>query len=135
MSKRACVTIWRTSASTDARSSVAAEISAHTAEEAFDQQWMRSVLRSEIASLQETLVATGRELAYDLFAAIDLEPEFEGRPNYTRLGEEHGITAQRVKSELDHARRVVRRLVYTNIQDYSASEDEATEEFRELFPD
>ncbi len=115
------------------QSEVPIEATQRSAEEMFDLEWARAVLDCATASLRETLLAMDRALAFELFRAIDLDPENQGRPSYAQFAERHGVSTRRVKSELDYARRTLRKLVFAHIREYNDSEEDAEAEFRFLF--
>jgi RNA polymerase sigma-70 factor (ECF subfamily) len=110
------------------------EIAAPTPEESFDLEWAYALLQAALPSLEQTLKSLHRELAWTLFRAIDVDATPDSRPTYAGLATLHHQPEQKVKSEIDYARKTLRKLVLAKIRDYTLTDDDASAELRELFP-
>lgn len=110
------------------------EIPAATPEESFDLEWTQALIQGVLPSLEQALRSLGREAAWTIFREVDLDASGEGRPSYGELAKKHATTEQKVKSDLDYARKMLRKLILGKVRDYSVTEDDAADEMRELFP-
>ncbi len=110
------------------------EPAAKTPEEAFDLEWIYSILREAVPELERMLTSMGREASYRIFRALDLDATPGARPGYADLAKTFGLTEQAVKSHADYARKMLRKIVQGRIRDYSLTEEDAAAELRELFP-
>jgi RNA polymerase sigma-70 factor (ECF subfamily) len=100
-------------------------------EEAFDREWAYAILRDALPELEKALASLGRESAWRVFRALDVDGE---QATYDELARREGVSEQAVKSSADYARKMLRRLVTVRIREYSLSEGDAAAELRELFP-
>ena len=102
-------------------------------EERFDHSWTDTVIREAVESLKARLCASGREREFELFRLHDVEAEDGNRPSYGDLAKSVEMEEQAVKSGLDHARALFRRLIRDAVRESCTSDQEAMEEFREIF--
>ena len=110
------------------------EIPASSHEESFDLEWAYALLQAALPALEKTLAATDHALAWRLFKAVDVDATPDNRPSYAGLATLHNVAEQRVKSEIDHARKTLRKLIFGQIRDYTLNDDDAAAELKELFP-
>lgn len=97
-------------------------------ENAFEEEWIRTLLDHCLRDLQEDLTRTGREIAYRIYERYEVDPPVEGEATYGELAREFGMTEQDVASALRLARRKLRTLLVERIRDYASDEKEAAEE-------
>ncbi len=106
---------------------------AGTPEAAFDEEWVRTLLRTAVPELQRALESAGDKIGWEVFRRLDVDDDPAGRPSYAELAKEFGVEPQVVKSRADHARKSLRTILRRLVAEYSISDREAAEELRELF--
>jgi RNA polymerase sigma-70 factor (ECF subfamily) len=109
------------------------EIPAATPEESFDLEWTQALIQAVLPAMEQSLKSLGRERAWKLFREVDLEGG-GARPSYGELAKAHGETEQKVKSDLDFARKMLRKLILPKVRDYTVTDEDAAREMKELFP-
>lgn len=100
------------------------------AEVLFRQEWVRSMFALAVEQLNHECAASGHEAHFALFERYDLAEK--GRPTYTELGEQAGLTSTQVTNYLAYARRRFRSILLEKVSELSGSESEFREEAREL---
>jgi RNA polymerase sigma-70 factor (ECF subfamily) len=110
------------------------DIAAVTPEASFDLEWTYVLVRSSLPALEQALKAMNRDATWKLFKAVDIDAGPDNRPTYAQLASQTGQPEQKVKSEIDYARKMLRRLILTKIRDYTVTDADAAAELKELFP-
>ncbi len=110
------------------------EPAAATPEEAFDTEWIYSLLRAAIPELERALSSMGRGICWDVFKRLDVDAAAGRRPTYGDVAQELKIGEQAVKSHADYARRMLRKLILAKVRDYTLDDADAQAELNELFP-
>jgi RNA polymerase sigma factor (sigma-70 family) len=100
------------------------------AEELFRQEWARSMFALAVEALNRECAASGHETHFALFERYDLLDH--GRPTYTELAKQAGLTSTQVTNYLAYARRQFRSILLEKVRELSGSESEFREEAREL---
>jgi RNA polymerase sigma factor (sigma-70 family) len=100
-------------------------------EEAFDREWVRSVLALAVATLREECEERKRTNYFVVFERYDLD-DSGADVSYASLAEELGVSAKDVANYLAAARRDFRRIVLDSLRQLTASDEEFREEARLL---
>ena len=106
--------------------------SGHSPEETFLREWARSVLGEAVRELEAECRGDGRENAFRIFSARDLELG-SGPPSYDALAERFGTSVTEVTNVLYRLRKRLREMVLNRVRDTVTSDREAEDEMRELF--
>ena len=101
-------------------------------EDFFHQEFVRGLFAAAVAELEAECRVRGKETAFRIFEAYDLDPGPAGAPGYAELGRELGLTAAEVTNRLAYARRTFRRIVLRRLRDVTGSDREYREEVRAL---
>ncbi|HZE97459.1 MAG TPA: hypothetical protein VE981_10570, partial [Planctomycetota bacterium] len=115
-------------------------------ENAFDREWMQTVLRESIRDLEIRLKKEGSANLFDVFRLYCLPEDGSGDSSettqfilgessgktYAEVGEKLKLRESDVRKRLARCRAMLREIVLDRIRDYSASEDEAMTEFEKL---
>lgn len=107
--------------------------SAPPADDAFDRQWMRSVIDLAVQDLRERLAAAGQDVRFRVFERHQLHPPPGGAPSHEELAAEFRIRASDVNHHLAEGRRQLRELIERRIRETVASEGDVQEEINHLF--
>jgi RNA polymerase sigma-70 factor (ECF subfamily) len=104
-------------------------------EDSFNLAWVRQLLLRVLRLFEQECLAKGKECHCELFRRRIIEPLFEGteRPQMRMLAEEMGLSEKEAFNYDVNARRAYRRLLREEIRTYAATEEEVTEEIKELF--
>jgi hypothetical protein len=100
-------------------------------EEFFEKEWVRSLFALAVEGLRELCVARGRETAFRIFEAYDLEGD--GNISYERLSREYEIPVTDVTNALAWARREFRRIALGRLRELCGSDEEFQREARAAF--
>jgi len=100
-------------------------------EEFFEKEWLRSLFGLAVEELHEFSSARGRERAFRLFEAYDLEGQ--ETVSYEQLAKGHGIAVTDVTNALAWARREFRRIALEHLRELCGSEEEFQREARATF--
>ena len=104
-----------------------------TAEELFDQEWIRSVFRTAVERLEHELVSSDRQLEFSLFERYDIDGPLDPEPvTYRSLSDEFNISESQVTNMLHRVRSRFRGLVESIILEITSSPEEARLELEEL---
>ena len=99
----------------------------------FEREWVRALLAGAVESLEFRMAERGRRVAFQVFAAYDLEgPDAPERPSYESLARRHGISVTQVTNHLSAMRREFRREVLAHLRALTGSEAEFRAEARDL---
>jgi RNA polymerase sigma-70 factor (ECF subfamily) len=98
-------------------------------DQAFDREWMSSILASAVAELELECERRGKSRQYRVFESYVLCDDDE-RPTYAALAKTFGITPSDVSNDLFFTRRELKRLVLARLSDVTATEQELQEEMR-----
>ncbi len=103
-------------------------------DEAFRQEWVRTVFAQAVDSLRQRARELGKEKALAVFERYDLEgPDAATRPSYAGLAQELDLPVTQVTNYLAWARREFRRLAIDALASQCGSEDEFRAEVLDLF--
>ena len=115
-------------------------------ENAFDREWIKTVLRESIRDLEARLKKEGSSNLFDVFrlyclpddgsgdasaSTRFLKGDLEGKP-YADVAAQLGLRESDVRKRLARCRAVLREIVLERIRDYSSSEDEVLTEFEKI---
>ena len=100
-------------------------------EEFFEKEWIRSLFSSAIAELRKLCEVRGKQKAFLLFEAYDLEGEQE--LSYADLAAQHGLPVTDVNNQMAWARREFRRIAMEQLHTLCGSEEEFAREANALF--
>lgn len=100
-------------------------------EEFFEKEWIRSLFSSAVAELQELSKSRGKEKAFALFEAYDLDGE--ENISYADLAARHGLPLTDVNNQIAWARREFRRIATEQLYALCGSEEEFAREAKMLF--
>jgi RNA polymerase sigma factor (sigma-70 family) len=109
----------------------AAIASPQSLEEFFEKEWVRSLFTLAVEDLHKLCVARGRERAFQLLEAYDLDGE-DG-VSYAGLAQKYGMAATDVTNALAWARREFRRITLERLREICGSEEEFQRESRVTF--
>jgi RNA polymerase sigma factor (sigma-70 family) len=109
----------------------AAIASAESLEQFFEKEWIRSLFTLAVEDLRAVSVERGRERAFELFEAYDLEGD--GNISYEQLARQCGIAVTDVTNGLAWARREFRRIALERLRETCGSEGEFQREARATF--
>jgi len=101
-------------------------------EDFFREEFVRGLFAAAVGELEAECRARGKEAAFRIFEAYDLDPGPAGAPGYADLARMHGLTSTEVTNRLAYARRNFRRIVLRRLRDVTGSEREYREEVRSL---
>jgi RNA polymerase sigma factor (sigma-70 family) len=103
-------------------------------DEAFRQEWVRSVFAQAVESLRRRAREAGKDAALTIFERYDLEgPDAVEKPSYADLAQELGLPVTQVTNHLAWARREFRRLAIEALASQCGSDEEFQAEARDLF--
>lgn len=100
-------------------------------DQAFHQEWVRTLLEQAIAALREEYRLAGREISVRVFEAYDLHPE--ERPTHQALAARFGIGVHEVNHHLRQARQRLRELLRALMRETLADPADLEDEMRLLF--
>jgi RNA polymerase sigma factor (sigma-70 family) len=100
-------------------------------EEFFEKEWIRSLFSSAVAALRTLCDARGKQKAFSLFEAYDLDGEQD--ISYADLAARHSIPVTDVNNQIAWARREFRRIATEQLHVLCGSEDEFAREAHALF--
>lgn len=99
----------------------------------FQREWVRTLFADAVEALRERAAARGRDTAFQVFHAYDLEgSDAPERPSYEALAARHGTTVTQVTNYLAAMRRDFRREVLARLRAVTGSEEEFRSEARDL---
>ena len=101
-------------------------------EDFFREEFVRGLFAAAVAELEIECRSRGKEAAFRIFEAYDLDPGPSGAPGYAELGRAHGLTSTEVTNRLAYARRNFRRIVLRRVREVTGSEGEYRAEVRAL---
>jgi RNA polymerase sigma factor (sigma-70 family) len=97
----------------------------------FHREWMRALFERALARLRAQCAASGREAAFAVFRAHDVDAE-DAPPSYAALAERFALPVTQVTNHLAAMRRDLRRHLLACLRELCATEDEFQEEVRAL---
>jgi len=100
-------------------------------EEFFEKEWIRSLFSSAVAELRKLCEARGKQNAFSIFEAYDLDGEQE--LSYADLAVRRGIPVTDVNNQIAWARREFRRIATEQLHALCGSEEEFAREAHALF--
>src|SRR5262249_31360952 len=100
-------------------------------EEFFEKEWIRSLFSSAVAGLKDLCEARGKQKAFSLFEAYDLDGD--EKISYADLAARHSISATDVNNQIAWARREFRRIALEQLHSLCGSEEEFARETKVLF--
>jgi len=100
-------------------------------EEFFEKEWIRSLFSSAVAELRKLCEARGKQNAFSIFEAYDLDGEQE--LSYAYLAVRRGIPVTDVNNQIAWARREFRRIATEQLHALCGSEEEFAREAHALF--
>ncbi len=103
---------------------------AASADDAYDHEWLASLLDAGLRQLQDQLSAKGKKVYVDLLKASLVD---QPKPTRPELAARFGITETDVRNHLAYARTVLRRIIQENIRRYAGNADEAAQEWQRFF--
>jgi RNA polymerase sigma factor (sigma-70 family) len=100
-------------------------------EEFFEKEWIRGLFSSAVGQLQKLCETRGRQKAFQIFEAYDLDGE--ENISYADLATRHALPVTEVNNQIAWARREFRRIAMEQLQALCGSEDEFAREAKSLF--
>jgi len=100
-------------------------------EEFFDKEWIRSLFSSAVSELRKFCEARGKQKAFDLFEAYDLDAE--ENISYADLAARHELSVTDVNNQMAWARREFRKIALDQLHALCGSEEEFAREAKTLF--
>ncbi|MET0556801.1 MAG: sigma-70 family RNA polymerase sigma factor [Vicinamibacteria bacterium] len=97
----------------------------------FQREWMRALFEQALSRLQAQCAAAGREVAFQVFRAHDVDAE-DAPPSYAALGERFGLPVTQVTNHLSAMRRDLRRHLLAGLRELCASDEEFRQEAQAL---
>ncbi|GAC1630642.1 MAG: hypothetical protein NVS9B14_01500 [Candidatus Acidiferrum sp.] len=107
--------------------------SPETLDDFFEKESIRSLFSAAVAELQKVCDARGKQKAFAMFEAYDLDGE--ENISYADLAARHGIAATDVNNQIAWARREFRRIAMEQLRALCGSEEEFARESKALFGD
>jgi hypothetical protein len=105
-----------------------------SADDYFDNEWVRSLFALSIEELYRQLESQGKSLHFKLFQRYDLQDRDSGQKiTYEQLADEFSIPLTDVTNYLAFVRREFRRIALEHLRALTASEDEFRDEAQALF--
>jgi RNA polymerase sigma factor (sigma-70 family) len=115
-------------------------------ENAFDREWIQTVLQESIRELEKRLKNEGSANLFEVFRLYCLPEDGLGDSSetskfilggaagktYAEVAEKLGLRESDVRKRLARCRSLLRDIVLERIRDYSATEDEAMSEFEKI---
>ncbi len=99
----------------------------------FDREWARSVLESALQALEGDCREAGRESAYQVFRAYDVDgADLAAPPTYAALAERFALPVTQVANHLHWTRQRFRHAVLDTLRALTASDAEFRGEVRAL---
>lgn len=98
----------------------------------FDAEWARSLFELALAALRAECERRGKQVAFQLFEAYDVDAPPGGSITYEDLAGRFGLPVTQVTNHLSFARRELRRLLLETLRDITASDEEFRREARFL---
>jgi len=108
---------------------------AQRAEDAFDVEWARQLLRTVAERMKKECVAGSRDEIWGVFEARILLPATDGSEvvDYQQLVETHGFRSpSQASNALVTAKRMYGRILRSVVGEYAADEEDAEAEIRDL---
>jgi len=100
-------------------------------EEFFEKEWIRSLFSSAVAELKNVCETRGKQKAFALFEAYDLDGE--ENVSYADLAARHDISATDVNNQMAWVRREFRKIALEQLHALCGSEEEFSREAKNLF--
>jgi RNA polymerase sigma factor (sigma-70 family) len=97
----------------------------------FEKEWIRSLFSSAVSELRKYCEARGKQKAFDLFQAYDLDGE--ENISYADLAARHEIPVTDVNNQMAWARREFRKIALEQLHALCGSEEEFAREAKTLF--
>jgi len=98
--------------------------------QAFDAEWLRTVMRLAVDRLEARLRERGKPVHAALFHMFHVDDE---RPSYAEAAERHGISVLDVTNWLHVARREFRRVALELLAELTIDDDDFASEAMEIF--
>lgn len=97
----------------------------------FHREWTRGLFERALARLRAQCASAGREVAFAVFLAHDVEPD-AAAPTYAALAERFALPVTQVTNHLAAMRRDLRRHLLACLRELCASEEEFRQEAQAL---
>ncbi len=107
-------------------------VSAETAEDVFEREWVRALFGSAVETLGTDCRARDRLVDFLLFERYDLGDDPESHPSYADLARELDLSVNAVTNRLFAVRRRFRQIVLDKLREITGSEQEFQREARSL---
>ena len=106
-----------------------------TPEEVFHRAWIQDLLMRVLLALEQECQMTGKSKHYEIFRLRIVEPILQGaqEPPMRDIADRLGLTDKEASNYLLTARRAYQRLLREEIRQYALSEEDVTDEVRDLF--
>ena len=116
-------------------------------EDAFDHEWVRTVLRDSIRELQERLRKDGSANVFEVFRLYCLPEGSKGDPGessrllgglqaqgstYADVAKKLGLRESDVRKRLSRCRSLLREIVLERIREYAGDDRDIREEFEAI---
>lgn len=108
------------------------EPAAEDLDDYFEKEWVRSLFTLAVEALESSCRDQGKGVCYQAFARYDLETAQGGKPTYSALARELGVSVTQVTNHLAFARREFRRILMEKLREVTATQEEFEEEARSL---
>jgi RNA polymerase sigma factor (sigma-70 family) len=100
-------------------------------EDCFDREWQREIVALSVLELRRACEANGKAAAYLLFERYDLADP-SSRPTYESLADDVALPVTTVTNHLAYARRELRRIALSKLEDVTATDAELRAETKAL---
>ena len=101
-------------------------------DQAFRREWALRVLSDALRRLKDDFEKSGRGAEFDALR-LHLSAGGEAPPSYADVAKRLGVSEQDVANRVHRARAAYRDRIHDLVRAYSASEDDARDELRDLF--
>jgi len=106
-----------------------------TPEESFNRAWVEELLSRVLKILEKECFETGKEAHFQLFQQRIIEPilQSQEQPPIKDLAGKMGLTEKQACNYVITARRAYQRLLREEVRMYASSDEEVTQEIKDLF--
>ena len=101
-------------------------------EQAFDREWMRTIVKRAVDGVRQRFASTGREAQFRVYEALELGPD-SGRETYAQVGARMNLKEGEVRRYLFVAREAVREELRAELTRTTMSRQALEEEWNDLF--
>jgi RNA polymerase sigma-70 factor (ECF subfamily) len=110
-----------------------ADEAVRVAEEAFDRDWAMGILKRGLEEVRARLEQEGKGVVFEAYRLAVLEPAGDRPRTRKEVAAALGLTEAQVANYLVDVRAMLRHHLMLQIREYTATAQEAEEEFRALF--